>query len=94
VARLLKEENKLLAGDLTFLRVGTGEVVVAEVILIQLRQEQNLIGACRVGADRYRSVVFAVLDALNRIMQRLVPGQWVEYRVDPEGAPAEARSRA
>jgi hypothetical protein len=45
-----------------------------------------------VGQDRHRSVVFAVLDALNRILSHLSPGRWIEYQVEPEAFSGETRS--
>jgi len=90
LGQVLPDSVRLMPGDLVFTRLGPGEAIVAEVLLIRPRWEQRLIGACVVGQDRYRSIVFAVLDALNRILGRLSPGHWVEYKVVPDAASAES----
>lgn len=92
VEKMIRNEVRLVPGDLTFVRVGPEEAVIAEVVLMRARWEQRLIGACHVGQDRYRSVVFAVLDALNRILGRLEPGRWVEFYVEPASAGTATRS--
>jgi len=87
VSEMIAANIKLLAGDLTVTRIGAGEVVLAEVILVESRREQQLVGVCPKGQDRHRAVVFAVLSALNRILSRITkPGKWVEFQVeaDPE----------
>ncbi len=84
LSRLVPQEVRLLAGDLVFARIGAGEVIVVEVMLIRPRSEQRLIGACPVGQDRFRSIVFAVLDGLNRVLGGLSPGHWVEYSIDAD----------
>ncbi len=82
---LVRSEIRLLIGDLTITRIGPGEAVMVEVVLIEPRREQRLVGACHVGPDRHRSVVFAVLDAINRIVSHLAPGRWIEFHVEPDG---------
>ncbi|MCK4305334.1 MAG: hypothetical protein KAY24_13940 [Candidatus Eisenbacteria sp.] len=84
LGELVTEDVRLFPGDLIFPRVGGGEAVIAEVVVVRPRSEQRLIGACGVGQDRHRSVVFAVLDAINRIVSRLVTERWVEFEVKPE----------
>jgi hypothetical protein len=86
---LLPEDERLLAGDLSCSRVGSGEVMVAEVLWARGRGQQRLIGACPLEADRLRSAVFATLDALNRILAKLAPSGWTEVRVEPEAAEKE-----
>ena len=93
LTKLVSDDVKLLPGDLTLTQVGGGEVIVVEVLLIRTRLEQQLIGACLVGQDRHRSVVFAVLDAVNRVLTRLAPKRWVEYRVEPEPLSEETESK-
>jgi hypothetical protein len=84
---ILNPDLRLIPGDLSITNIGSGAVVISEVILVQARREQHLIGACPVGQDRHRSVVFAVLSALNRILGKVSqPSEWVEYQVVPEGS--------
>jgi len=87
--QIVLADRRLLIGDLQLTRVGAGEAVVAEVILVRPRHEESLVGACQLGQDRYRSVVFAVLDAVNRVLGRLIPQHWIEYRVEGEGGDHE-----
>ncbi len=89
LGQLVPESVRLVTGDLVLTRLGSGEAFVVEVLLVRQRWEQRLIGACAIGQDRHRSIVLAVLDALNRVLGRLSPGPWVEYSVDPD-----ARSEA
>ena len=84
LGQLVPENVRLVPGDLVVTRLGSGEAIVAEVLLVRPRWEQRLIGACPVGQDRYRSIVFAVLDALNRVLGRVAPSPWVEYVVAPD----------
>ena len=81
VERLVRDDVRLLPGDLTFTRCGHGEAVVVEIVVVHPRSEQRLVGACRVQQDRHRCVVFAVLDGLNRMLETLVPQEWVEFDV-------------
>ena len=82
----VSDDLRILDGDLAFTRAGLTEAVVVEVVLVWPRSEQRLLGACAVGQDRHRSVVFATLDAVNRIFQRLAPEHWIEFQVEAEAA--------
>ena len=87
LSQIICDNIRLLCGDITFTRIGPGEAAITEVILVRRRSEERLVGACRVGPDRQRSVALAVLDAVNRRLVRISPDTWVEHRV---GADAEA----
>jgi hypothetical protein len=78
------DDLRILDGDLVFTRAGSSEAAVVEVVLVWPRSEQRLLGACAVGQDRHRSVVFATLDAVNRIFERLAPQHWIEFEVEAE----------
>lgn len=82
--KVVRQDVRLLSGDLTFTRVGPGEAVIVEVVLVKPRSEERLVGACRVQQDRHRCVVFAVLDAINRILGTLMPQDWIEFEVAPD----------
>ncbi len=79
--KVLSQDVRLVAGDLAFTRLGPGEVVLVEVVIVRQRTEERLVGACKLGQERMRSVAYATLDALNRILPTLGPKEWVEYEV-------------
>lgn len=84
-----RDDVRLWPGDMSFARVGDSDVVLVEVLVVRPRDEQHLIGAALIGLDRQRAVVFAVLDALNRIFKRLSPERWIEFQVEPEASAAQ-----
>jgi len=81
LGKLVREDVRLVPGDLSIARCGPGDAVLVEIIIVHPRAEQRLVGACRVQQDRHRCVVFAVLDALNRVLETLVPQAWVAFNV-------------
>ena len=81
LGKLVREDVRLVPGDLSVARCGSGDAVLVEIIIVHPRAEQRLVGACRVQQDRHRCVVFAVLDALNRVLETLVPQAWVAFNV-------------
>lgn len=84
VGQIVRSDLRLRAGAVATTRVGGSRVVLTEILVIGPRSEQRLIGASPAGSDRNRTVVFATLDALNRVLPRLIPERWIEYRVDPQ----------
>jgi hypothetical protein len=47
------------------------------------REERVLLGCCELGYDSTRSVIYAVLDAVNRVLGTLPPREPVEYEIGP-----------
>lgn len=94
VQRILREDVRLLCGDLAVTRLGRGRVVIVEVAAVESRSELRLVGACRITDDRLRAVVFAALAAINRVSARLMPVTWTEIRVDPGGPSSESGRHA
>ncbi|MBD3236911.1 MAG: hypothetical protein GF330_09425 [Candidatus Eisenbacteria bacterium] len=91
VSQVVRETLRLRLGGLTNARVGSSRAVLSEILVIGSRRETRLIGASRCGSDRNRSVVFATLAALNRVLPRLMPEHWIEYEVEtPPGGRADA----
>lgn len=92
--KILREDVRLVPGDLAITRLGRGRAVVVEVVAVEPRSELQLVGACRIVDDRLRAVVFAALAALNRVTARLLPADWTEIRVDPGGPSSESGRHA
>ncbi len=83
LSQLIDQNTKLISGDLTIATIGGRQVVLSEVILVQSRHEQHLVGVCPMGQDRSRCIVFAILSALNRILGRITqPSRWIEFQVE------------
>jgi hypothetical protein len=70
-------------GEVEERELGSRRVVLVCVNRSQGRSETHLIGCCEIGYDPTQAVIFAVLDALNRLVGALRPRQPVEYEVGP-----------
>lgn len=83
VTKLVDGEPVFSLGELEEKDLGTKRVVLVCVNRSQGRSEANLIGCCETGYDSTQSVIYAVLDALNRLISTLRPRQAVEYEIGP-----------
>ena len=83
VAKLVDGQPVFSLGELEEKDFGTKRVILVCVNRNQGRSESNLIGCCESGYDSTQSVIYAVLDALNRRIATLRPRQAVEYEVGP-----------
>jgi hypothetical protein len=83
IQQYLSEEIALGVEDLSFVRIGRQQVVVAALALIAHRQEKILVGCCTVEQDAQQSVVLATLAALNRVLGGLKTREPVEYVLRP-----------
>jgi hypothetical protein len=83
IQEYLSEEIALGVDDLSFVRVGKRQAVVASLALIAHRQEKILVGCCTVDQDAQQSVVLATLAALNRVLGGLKTREPVEYVLRP-----------
>ncbi len=83
IAKLVDGQLALSLGELEERDLGTKRVVLVCVNRNRGRSEANLIGCCELGYDPTQAVIFAVLDALNRLVGTLRPRQPVEYEVGP-----------
>lgn len=81
--RMVREEVRLVLGEVMVTRMSGGEVVLVEVHVVRPRATQRLVGASPLAQDRLRPVVFATLAALNRVLAVLLPPGWMEVRVEP-----------
>jgi hypothetical protein len=89
--RVVRDDVHLLPGDLCISRLGTGEALLLEVVLVEGRRERRLVGASRIGTERHRAAVFATLAAVNRVIACLLPPRWMEIVVEsrPSGVGCE-----
>jgi hypothetical protein len=83
VTKLVDGEPTLSLGELEEKDLGSRRVMLVCVNRNQGRSESHLIGCCETGYDSTQSVIFAVLDALNRMIATLRPRQAVEYEIGP-----------
>jgi len=72
VESLVDEPMGLELVELRRERLGSGEVLLVAVELVQGRRCEQLYGACQPGTNTYQAVVFAVLDALNRRLEMML----------------------
>ena len=72
VQALVNEPLGLELVDLRRERLGRDDVVLVAVEMVQGRRSDRLYGTCQPGANLYQSVVFAVLDALNRRLEMML----------------------
>lgn len=87
VSRFLDDSYVLTLGDLEVLEFGGEEVVLVGVKFRKSRLEKMLTGSCPVRHDLQQAVVYATLDALNRILGRLRYREPVEYEIRPTSLP-------
>jgi hypothetical protein len=71
-------------------RVGSRTAMLVHLIVLRGRTQIQLVGSALVGTDALEATVFAVLNALNRILPTLTGEDTVEYEV--EDFPSEAGS--
>ena len=72
VENLVDEPLGLELVELKREKFGAGEVILVAVELVQGRRCEQLYGSCQPGANVYQSVVYAVLDALNRRLEMML----------------------
>ncbi len=63
-------------------RVGSRTAMLAHLVVLRGRTQTQLVGSALVGTDILEATVFAVLDALNRILPTLAGEDTVEYEVE------------
>jgi hypothetical protein len=83
MTKLVEGDPVLSLGELEEKELGTKRVLVVCVNRTHGRTESSLFGCCEIGYDPTQAVIFAVLDALNRLVGTLRPRQPVEYEVGP-----------
>jgi len=83
VAKLVDGDPGLSLGEVEEKDLGDKQVILVCVNRSQGRAESHLIGCCEAGYDSSQSVIFAVLDAVNRLVGTFRPRQAVEYEIGP-----------
>ncbi len=87
VAKFLDDSYGLTLMDLEVLEFGGEDVVLVAIKFHKDRSDKTLTGSCAVSHDLQQSVVYATLDALNRILGRLRYREPVEYEIRPTSLP-------
>jgi hypothetical protein len=83
ITKLVDSAPALSLGELEERELGAKRVLLVCVNQNRGRSEANLIGCCEIGYDPSQAVIYAVLDAVNRLVGSLRPRQPVEYEVGP-----------
>jgi hypothetical protein len=81
--KFLDEPGSLVVSWVTTVSAGTESVLVVSVRMLSGRQESTLIGGCLQQGDPHRSVVYATLDAINRVFGRFRLKEAREYELRP-----------
>ena len=81
--KLVEGDPGLSLGEIDEKTLGAGQVLLVVVNRKQGRSEEHLVGCCEIGYDATQAAIFAVLDAVNRIVGSLTPREPVEYEIGP-----------
>jgi len=81
VSESLDEPTRLCLGGVLKMPLGGGEAVVVRVDVVGTRHSKSLAGCALVSGDDNQSVVFATLDAVNRLIGKLEFKTSVEYKI-------------
>jgi hypothetical protein len=81
VAELLDESTRLSLGDVQEISLGDVRAVVVRVDLARHREVKSLAGCAIFSGNINQTVVFATLDAVNRVLGKLVSRKSIEYRI-------------
>lgn len=83
IAKISAEDPHLALAELEERELGEHRVLMVCITQMEGRHERHLFGCCEVGHDTSRSVIYAVLDAVNRVLGTLPPREPVEYEIGP-----------
>ncbi len=83
VAKLSAVDPGLSLGELEEKELGSRRILLVAVNQVEGREERRLLGCCEVGFDGSRAVIYAVLDAVNRVLGTLPPREPVEFEIGP-----------
>jgi len=81
--KFIDEDCIFSLGDLQVFKFAGDDLFVVEVKKLEGRGELSLTGCCRITRDPDRAVVFATLDAVNRVFAGLKKKEHIEYEVGP-----------
>jgi len=83
VTKLTTLDPRFSLGELEERDLGSRRILLVCVNQIDGREERSLLGCCEVGTDPGRAVIYAVLDAVNRVVSTLPPREPVESEIGP-----------
>jgi hypothetical protein len=83
IGKLSSQDPKFSLAELEERDLGSKRILLVCVNQIEGREERSLLGCCEMGSDPARAVIYAVLDAVNRIVSTLPPREPVEYEIGP-----------
>jgi hypothetical protein len=81
VSEFLDEPTRLCLGGVRKVPIGGGEAIVVSVDVVDARHTRTLAGCALVSGDEHRTIVFATLDAVNRLIGKLEFKSSVEYKI-------------
>jgi hypothetical protein len=81
VSELLEESSRLCLAEVRDLVLGDDPAVVVKVDLVRNRDVKSLAGCSLLSGNVNQTVVFAALDAINRVIGKLPFRKSIEYRI-------------
>lgn len=81
VAEFLDEPTRLCLGGVLKVQLGGKDAIVVNVDIVGPRHTKTLVGCALVSGDEHRTIVFATLDAVNRLVGKLEFKSSVEYKI-------------
>lgn len=81
VAEFLDEPTRLCLGGVLKVQLGGCDAVVVSVDVVGPRHSKTLVGCALVSGDEHRTIVFATLDAVNRLVGKLEFKSSIEYKI-------------
>ncbi|MDH4037462.1 MAG: hypothetical protein OEX18_07220 [Candidatus Krumholzibacteria bacterium] len=81
VSEFLDEPTRLCLGGVLKVQPGGRDAVLVCVEVVGERHTKTLVGCALVSGDEHRTIVFATLDAVNRLVGKLEFKSSVEYKI-------------
>ena len=81
VADIVEDDVRFCLADLVEIPFDDGEAVAVRVNLVRSRDTKSLAGCALLSGNASQTVVFATLDAVNRVVGKLKTKSTVEYRL-------------
>jgi hypothetical protein len=81
VSEFLDESIKLCLVDVLQVSLGGQKAMLVGVDLVRSRDRRSLAGCSILSSDEAQTVVYATLDAVNRVVGRLQPKGSIEYKI-------------
>jgi hypothetical protein len=81
VGQLFDDTTRFCLADVEEVVVGKGPAVMVKVDLMRSRDVKSLVGCSLFSGNINQTVVFATLDAVNRVLGKLASRKSLEYRI-------------